>query len=108
MSHTHIDYAARKHPEFVAIDIGEQTGALIVHTDPELHGVEIEISRSGEARDGAHKQVLERAIAGRPAYTAVFDNLAAGSYVLWNGEQVAMIDVQIEGGSVVQLDWSRP
>jgi hypothetical protein len=107
MSHTHTDYAARKHPEFVVLDIGEDTGALIIQTDSAMHGVEIEISRSGHLRDGAHKQVLERTIAGEPAYTAVFDNLGAGSYTLWTGDRAAMRDVEIEGGSIAQLDWRQ-
>ena len=37
-------YSARKHPEFVVLDIGSEIGALIIHTDPEVLGTEIEIS----------------------------------------------------------------
>jgi len=36
------DYAGRKHPEFVVLDIGADLGALILHTAAEMHGVEVE------------------------------------------------------------------
>jgi hypothetical protein len=99
------DYAARKHPEFVVLDIGGDAGALIVHTDAAMHGVEIEISREGEPRDGSHKQVLERSAGGQPQFTAVFDGLPAGGYALWTGEDPRARDVKIEGGRITELDW---
>jgi hypothetical protein len=99
------DYAARRHPEFVAIDIGEDVGALIVHTDAELHGVEIEISPSDDDRSRTHKQVLERAIDGRPAFTAVFDGLRAGSYTLWLDDAPRAREVKVCGAAIAELDW---
>ena len=99
------DYAARRHPEFVAIDIGDDVGALIVHTDAELHGIEIEISPSGDDRARSHKQELERAIDGRPAFTAVFDGLREGSYTLWVDDSPRARDVLISRAAVAELDW---
>jgi hypothetical protein len=99
------DYAKRAHPEFVAIDIGGDRGALIVHADPGMHGVEVEISRSGAARTGAHKQILERTTGGRPAFTAVFDGLHEGSYTLWLGNEPRASDVPVTAGAVAELDW---
>ena len=58
-------------------------GALIVHTDAGMVGVEVEISATGHDDDRSHKEVLEREINGRPAYTAVFDKIREGSYTLW-------------------------
>lgn len=104
MGHAH-DYADRSHPEFVAIDIGDDRGALIVHTGPVMHGVEVEISRSGTARTGAHKQILERQAGGRPAYTAVFDGLEEGVYTLWLGDEPRSSDVAVAGGAISELDW---
>jgi hypothetical protein len=104
------DYSARKHPEFVVLEIGGNLGALIVHTGADMHGVEIEISPEHDHQSRSHKQVLERSINGRAAFTAVFDGLAAGSYALWDrGEARARArDVTIEGGLVTQLDWRTP
>jgi hypothetical protein len=100
-------YAARKHPEFVVLEIGEELGALIVHTDPDMHGVEIEISPEHDHRHRSHKQVLERSINGRPAFTAVFDGLSAGTYTLWRDGQTCA-RVAVAGGSVSRLDWGAP
>ena len=84
-SHTHShatateeNHAARRHPEHVVLDIGEDIGALILHTDAEMLGVEVEISATGHDDRRSHKDVLEREINGRPAYTAVFDNSPRG------------------------------
>ncbi|MGL1255132.1 hypothetical protein ACSTLX_25750, partial [Vibrio parahaemolyticus] len=65
------------------LDIGGGRGALIIQTEPALHGVEIEISPAGEDDARSHKEVLERRAGGEPAFTAVFDGLPAGRYTLW-------------------------
>jgi hypothetical protein len=106
-AHIHEDYAARPHPEFVVLDIGEDLGALIVHTDPEMHGVEVEISPTEDEARLSHKEVLQRAMNGQPAFTAVFDGLSAGSYTLWVAGQPRARGVMIRGGTITELDWSR-
>ena len=99
------DYAARTHPEFVALDIGDDVGALIVHTDPELHGIEIEISAAGDDHRRTHKQVLECTLNQAPAFTAVFDGLSAGRYTLWIEDRPRASGVLVEGSSIAELDW---
>ena len=108
MSHTHThshDYAARRHPEYVVLDIGDEVGALIVYCDAGMHGVEIEVSPSGRDDVRSHKQVLERSMGGRPAFTAVFDGLATGSYTLWVDDEPRTRDVYIHGSTIGELDW---
>ena len=105
--HGHEDYSARPHPEFVVLDIGGDVGALIVHTDADLHGTEVEISPTGEDERRAHKDVLERSIDGRSAYTAVFYELAEGTYTLWSCGEALARDVAITGGEIVEVDWRR-
>jgi hypothetical protein len=100
-------YAARRHPEPVVLDIGEDLGALIVHTDAGMVGVEVEISATGSDGERSHKEVLEREIEGRPAYTAVFDKVRAGSYTLWVDGVARERGVVTVGGALVELDWSR-
>jgi hypothetical protein len=100
-------YAARRHPEPVVLDIGEDLGALIVHTDAGMVGVEVEISATGSDGERSHKEVLEREIEGRPAYTAVFDKVRADSYTLWVDNVAREHSVVVIGGAVAELDWSR-
>jgi hypothetical protein len=100
-------YAARRHPEPVVLDIGGDLGALIIHTDAGMIGVEVEISATGSDGERTHKEVLEREIEGRPAYTAVFDKVRAGNYTLWVDDVAHQHGVAIIGGAVAELDWSR-
>ena len=103
MPHEH--YAARRHPEYVVLEIGDDLGALIVHTNPDMHGVEIEISPTGEDERRRHKQVLERRSGEEPAYTAVFDQLSAGTYTLWTDGVPRVRGVEVRPGRVAELDW---
>jgi hypothetical protein len=96
----HENYSARPHPEYVVLDIGDDLGALIVHADAALHGSEIEISPAGADHDRSHKDVLERAIGDRAAFTAVFDRLPEGSYTLWTEGVPRVRGVQVAGGAV--------
>jgi hypothetical protein len=100
------NHASRRHPEHVILDIGGDVGALIVHTDAAMVGVEVEISATGRDRERRHKDVLEREIHGRPAYTAVFDKLSEGSYTLWVDDAARARGVVVTGGAVAELDWS--
>jgi hypothetical protein len=105
--HNHVveDYSSRRHTEFIVLDIGEDVGALIVHTDPEMHGIEIEISPIGDDGRRSHKQVLERTIDHHPAFTAVFDGLAASDYTLWVEGTERARGVSVEASTVAELDW---
>ncbi len=101
----HEVHSARKHPEFVVLDIGGSLGALIVHADAEMHGVEVEISPDGEDDHRSHKEVLERSINGRPAFTAVFDGLKAGGYTLWTDGIARTRGVAVAGGEITEVRW---
>lgn len=104
-SHPHT-YADRPHPEFVVLDIGEDVGALIIHTRPERHAQEIHISPRGVAKR-EHVEVLERSIKGEPAFTAVFPELRQGEYDLWHDLHTTTpaAHATIIGGEITTLDW---
>src|SRR5438105_15512788 len=95
----------RRHPEFVGLEIGEEIGALIVHADHETHGLEVEISPADDDERRSHKEVLERDSGGKPAYSAVFDQLPAGTYTLWSEGVARVRGVSVTGGQIVELDW---
>src|SRR5260221_14525732 len=98
-------YSARKHPEFVVLEIGEGVGALIVHADREPQGVESEISPAEDDGRRSHKEVLERDAGGKSAYTAVFDQLPAGTYTLWSEGVARVRGVDVAGGQIAELNW---
>ena len=99
------NHSARAHPEHVVLEIGGELGALVVYTDPELHGREIEISRRGDDDRRSHKDVLERSRGGVPSFAAVFDRIEEGTYTLWIDGAARARDVAIAGGSITELDW---
>jgi hypothetical protein len=90
-------------PEHVMLDLGPGVGALVLHTEADLHGVEIEISPSGADDSRSHKQVHERPAAGRPLYAAVFDRLPAGEYTLWLDGHALRREVAVAGAAVTDL-----
>jgi hypothetical protein len=96
----------RPHPEHVVLDIGGDTGALIIHADPDCHDLQIEICPAG-AQDAKreHQHVLERPMPGQTMYAAVFGGLRAGRYTLFTNDVVRERDVLIEGATVMTLDW---
>ncbi len=104
MPHEH--YSARRHPEFVVLEIGGGVGALIVHADRELHGLEIEISPAEDDERRSHKEVLERDAGSQSAYTAVFDQLPAGTYTLWSEGVARVRGVNVPDGQIAELDWA--
>jgi hypothetical protein len=103
--HAHERYSDRPHPEFVVLEIGGDLGALIVYTDAEMHGSEIEISPADDDDARSHKDVLERSLGGLPAFSAVFDRIREGRYTLWVDDTPRARDVQVAGGEVAELDW---
>ena len=98
-------YADRIHAETVVLDIGQDVGALIIYTKPEMHGCEIEVSPRGSAVARTHVQVLERRIKDRPVFAAVFPGLRADVYDIWEDATEASGCVAIAGGRVATVDW---
>jgi hypothetical protein len=101
-AHHHDAVEVRSRP--VVLDLGGDVGALIVHTDPELAGIEVEISPSGNDAERQHKQVLRRMLGGDEATVLVYDNLPAGDYTLWVDGEPWAHGVRVNGGKVVVLD----
>ena len=101
----HEHFSDRPHPEQVVLEIGADLGALVVYTDGSLHGVEIEISRTGHDDRREHKEVLNRPAAAGRIHAAVFDRLADGGYTLWVRDVAVARGVEIAGGRITELDW---
>jgi hypothetical protein len=102
--HHHVAADVRSQP--VVLDLGDGIGALIVHTDPELLGVEVEISPAGADGNRQHKEVLQRTMGPSTVNVLVYDNLPEGTYTLWVDDAAWAREIRIESGSVAELDWT--
>lgn len=90
----------------VLLDIGADTGALILHAPAELNGVEIEISPNGVG-DAArtHSRVRERRVGATVRYAAVYPGVPSGTYTVWRDEVTPATTVTVTGGSVTSCRW---
>jgi hypothetical protein len=87
----------------VVVDIGGDTGALVLTTSAAHIGSEIEIEESHSGRR-SHVAVRERRLATGTLYAAVYPAMAAGDYLLHlpAGPQL----VTISGGTVSEVCWA--
>ena len=86
----------------LVLDIGGDTGALVIHTAADRDQAEVEISPAGgDAR--SHNVVRARAVGGGTRYAAVFPALPAGDYVIWQDAAAAAGTVTIRGGQVASF-----
>ncbi len=96
--------AGHVHAGEVVLDIGDGIGALIIYTTAALEGKEIEVIRA-PAVARVHTEVLERRIAGRPVFAAVYASLPAGRYHIWGFDPNPQSEVEIVSGQVSEVDW---
>ncbi len=92
----------------VVVDIGGDVGALVLHTDADMTGLEIEISRVGEARTGKHVAVLPRPVGDTVDHSAVYGDLREGRWQLWLPDGRPGQVVEVVGGVVTECWWAPP
>jgi len=88
----------------VAIDVGDEAGALIILTDSARLGQEIEVTPLRGGQSPRHVAVLARRVATTTMYAAVFGDLLAGGYLVPSGGDSPAMLVEVEPGTVVELD----
>jgi hypothetical protein len=92
----------------VVLDIGPGVGAVVILTDAERDGSEIEVRRVGSEWDGTHVAVRSRPAAGEPVYAAVFGQLPEGRHQFrfrWAEPHGPVVEIDVPGGSVVERVW---
>ena len=102
MAEGHVE---RIHTEPVVLDIGEETGGLIIYTSEAFRGREIEVSPLPDASTRVHTDVAERRFNGRTVFAAVYLPFPAGDYLIWGPNAPRPTAVTIMAGTVVELDW---
>jgi hypothetical protein len=93
----------------VVLDLGPGIGALVLHTPPELDGREIEISPLGSTpAHRTHSQVRPRKTGNQTQYAAVYPQLAAGNYTVWEDDVTPAVTITITDGQVTTAWWPGP
>jgi hypothetical protein len=91
----------------VVLDIGGETGALVIHTDAQRLGEEIEVTCVDNGGWRTHVAVLKRRIPRGTAYAAVFSALREGDYRILGAAAPPAACARVIGGGVVEVDWRR-
>jgi hypothetical protein len=89
----------------VMLNIGEDIGALIIHTPGRLHGHEIEVSPVDDPGARTHAAVRARYVSGGVLWSVVIENLTAGRYVVWQDPVTPLGEVDVRGGAVAEFTW---
>jgi hypothetical protein len=89
----------------VALDIGANSGALVIYPSQRFAGREIEISRAHSGRR-VHTGVHERGHKQGSALTAIFGSLLPGRYVIWADADTVATEVTVPAGAVVEVGLS--
>jgi hypothetical protein len=86
------------------LDIGGDTGALVIYADEALLGHEIEICPLGDLPRRSHNVVRARQTMGQIVYAAVFPALVEGEYSILSKDRVPTVGATIVGGRVTEID----
>lgn len=91
----------------VVLELGGDTGALVLHVPARLHGTEIEISPEGDGPHGhrTHALVRQRVTAAGTSYAAVYPELPAGRYAIWGEDGVPVGTAVVTGGEAATFRW---
>jgi len=98
-------HSQRVRTQDVVLDIGDDAGALIFHTPPELRGAEIEICPVTEPENKTHTEVVARLLQGTTIFTGVFPPLPIGDYHVCRPRERAGQVIKVASGQVTEVDW---
>jgi hypothetical protein len=86
------------------LDIGGDTGALVIYADELMVESEIEICPSGDLSKREHNVVRARRTLTGFVYAAVFPSLKQGEYSVLTRDLLPSHEVSVMGGSVSEVD----
>ena len=89
----------------VLLDLGAETGALVLYTPEDLAGAEIEISAGTPGAVRPHAAVRARPTVSGTRHAAVYEGLTAGDYTIWRDHDTPAGHVTITGGQVTSFHW---
>ncbi|MFJ2955027.1 hypothetical protein OG896_20505 [Streptomyces sp. NBC_00669] len=103
--HDHHHTAAPSLAGSVVLDIGERTGAVVIHTGPDEEGLEIEVSPTTDPTRRTHAAVRPRHLPDRTLHCLVLSSLEEGEYTVWRSPGIPHGTVTVSGGAVSEYHW---
>jgi hypothetical protein len=100
--HAHAPEQAPENVDNLILDIGADTGALVIHAAVDRDQAEVEISPVGE-QARSHNIVRRREAVSGAVYAAVFPALTAGDYTVWRDAATPAGTVVVHGGRVASF-----
>jgi hypothetical protein len=100
--HAHAPEQAPENVDNLILDIGADTGALVINAAADRDQAEVEISPAGE-QARSHNIVRRREAVSGAVYAAVFPALTAGEYVVWHDAATPAGTVVVHGGRVASF-----
>jgi hypothetical protein len=98
-----VDRPAGEGPDdALVLDIGEGVGALVLYTDEELTGAEIEVGPDADDAVRTHTIIRRRRVAGRDVFAGVYPSLAEGRWRIYGLDDRPVATVVIAGGRVAE------
>jgi hypothetical protein len=89
----------------VLLDLGADTGALVLYTPADLLGAEIEISPDTPGAPRTHAAVRARPGPSGTRYAVLYEGLAAGRYTIWRDHDTPGCQAIVTGGQVTTHHW---
>jgi len=89
----------------VMLDIGDDAGALVLESEADREGLEVEIHPHGRPEGRTHVYVLRREVPGGRRFAAVFPSLPPGHYVVLGPDGSPASTVVVAAGRVTRHPW---
>jgi hypothetical protein len=104
--HAHVEVAPSVPSRAVVIDVGEHTGALVLSSNEERAGIEVEIHPVSRPEARTHVWVLPREGRDGVVYAAIFPSLASGDYAILDVDGSIARVVSVPANQVTHATWT--
>ena len=100
----YVDPGPRSGPaDALVLDIGADTGALVVHAPAAWLGAELDVTALGEPRSHHRHLLVRRLRAATDVIAGVLPSLPAGLYAVWGPTGEIVASVAVAAGSVTEV-----
>jgi hypothetical protein len=104
--HAHVEVAPTLPSRAVVVNVGEHTGALVLESNVQRSGIEVEIHPVSRPEARTHVWVLPREGRDGIVYAAIFPSLASGDYAILDVDGSIAQVVSVPANEVTHTTWT--